>query len=146
MQNHFQCNKYCLNWYHLDVWTHFNLLLRNYRVRSSRPEEFYEKGVLKYSTKFTGKHLRWGFFCNKAAGWRPATSLNTESCTGAFLWILWNLYKNIYFANACDGMPLKSKIVTGVFFRKILGFYYKRKGQFFHYEGICHRPWKFLNV
>ena len=55
------------------------------RARSSRPEEFYKKGVLKMSTKFTGKYLRRGFFSNKAAGWRPATSLNKESGTGAFL-------------------------------------------------------------
>ena len=91
--------------------------------------------LLTLSTKFTGKHLRWGLFYNKAAGWRPVTSLNTESGTGAFLWIFWNLYKNIYFANVCEGMPLKSKIFTGVSFRKILGFYYKQKRQLFHYEG-----------
>ena len=55
------------------------------RIRSSRPEDFYKKGVLKYSTKFTIKHLHWGLFCKKAADWRPATSLNTESGTEAFL-------------------------------------------------------------
>ena len=48
---------------------------------------------------------------------------------------MWNLYKNIYCANVCEGMPLKSKIFTGVSFRKILGFYYKRKRQLFYYEG-----------
>ena len=32
-------------------------------------------------------------------------------------------------------MPLKSMIFTGVSFRKILGFYYKRKKQLFYYEG-----------
>ena len=32
-------------------------------------------------------------------------------------------------------MPLKSKIFTGVSFRKILGFYYKRERQLFYYEG-----------
>ena len=52
-------------------------------LKSCRPEEFYKKGVLKYSTEFTGKHQRWGLFCNKVAG--CANSLNTESGTGAFL-------------------------------------------------------------
>ena len=43
------------------------------------------KNVFKNSTNFTGKHLRQRLFCNKAANWRPATSLKTESGTGAFL-------------------------------------------------------------
>ena len=49
------------------------------------PEKFYKNSVLKNSTKFTGKHLRRGLFCNKTAGWRPATSLKTESGTGSIL-------------------------------------------------------------
>ena len=118
-----------------NTWTRFYLLLCTWRFRSSRLEEFYKKGVLKYSIKFTVKHLRWGFFCNKATGWKPVTSLNTESGTGAFLLIFWNLYKNIYFANVCEGMPLISKIFTWVSFRKILSFYYKRKRQLFYFEG-----------
>ena len=103
------------------VWTRFYLSVCTWRVRSSRPEQLYKKGVLKNPTKFLGKHL--SLFFNKAAGWRPATSLNTESGTGAFLWILWNPYENISFANVYEGMPLKSKIFTGASFRKILVFY-----------------------
>ena len=38
--------------------------------RSSRPEVFCEKGVLKNFTKFTGKHLRQYFF-NEVAGLSP---------------------------------------------------------------------------
>ena len=118
-----------------NIWTRFYRLSCTWRVRSSRLEEFYKKVVLKYSTKFTEKHLRWGLFCNKSAGWRSVTSLNTESGTGAFLWIFWNLYKDIYFANVCEGMPLISKIFTGVSFRKMLGFCYKQKRQLFYCEG-----------
>ena len=59
--------------------------LRIWRVRRSRPEEFYKKVALKNSRKFTGKHLRRSLSCNKAAGWRLATSLNTESRKGVFL-------------------------------------------------------------
>ena len=33
--------------------------------------------------------------------------LNTESGQGAFLWIFWNLYKNNYFTNVCEGMQNK---------------------------------------
>ena len=119
-----------------NIWTRFYLLLCTWRVKSSRLEEFCKKGVLKYSTKFTGKDLRWSFFCNKAAGWRPVTLLDTESGTGTFMWIFWNLYKNIYFANACEGIPVISKILTGVSFRKMPDFHYKRKRQLFYYERI----------
>ena len=80
---------------YFNIWSSFYLLLCTWRVRSSLPEEFYKKGVLKYFTKFTGKHVRWYLSCNKASSWSSATSLNTESGTGAFLWIFWNLYKNI---------------------------------------------------
>ena len=93
--------------------------LCTWRVRSSRLEEFYKEGILKSSTKFTGKHLRRSLFYNKAASWKPTTSLHTESSTAIF-------FKNIYFVNVCEGVPLKSKIFTGVSFRKILAFYYKR--------------------
>ena len=116
-----------------NIWTRSYILLFIWRVRGSRLKEFYKKGVLKYPTKFTGQHLRLVLFRNKAADWRTVTSLNTESGTGAFLWIFWNLYKNIYFANASDGMPLISKIFTGVSFRKMLHFHYKRKRQLFYY-------------
>ena len=42
-------------------------------IRSSRPEAFYEKDVLRNFAKFTGKHLCQGLFFNKLAGPRPAT-------------------------------------------------------------------------
>ena len=43
--------------------------------RSSRPEVFSKKGVLKHFAKFTGKHLWQRIFFNKVAGLRPATFL-----------------------------------------------------------------------
>ena len=43
--------------------------------RNSRPEVFYKKGVLRIFAKFTGKHLCQGLVFNKAAGLRPAISL-----------------------------------------------------------------------
>ena len=36
--------------------------------KSSRPEVFCKKGVLRNFTKFTGKHLRQSLFSNKVAG------------------------------------------------------------------------------
>ena len=43
--------------------------------RSSRPEVFCKKGVLRNFTKFKGKHLYQSVFFNKVAGLRPATLL-----------------------------------------------------------------------
>ena len=44
------------------------------KYRSSRPEVFCRKAVLKRFTKFIGKHLRQSLFFNKVAD-RPATFL-----------------------------------------------------------------------
>ena len=95
MRNHFQSCHKVTNIVSIDIalmpllqyLDTFSSTLCTWTVGSSRPEKFYKEGVLKNSTKFTGKHLRRGLFCNKAAGWRPATSLNKES----FRWILRNL-------------------------------------------------------
>ena len=43
--------------------------------RSSRPEVFCKKDVLRNFAKFTGKHLCQSLFFNKVAGLRPATLL-----------------------------------------------------------------------
>ena len=43
--------------------------------RSSCPEVFCKKGVLKNFAKFTGKHLCQSLFFNKVAGLRPVTLL-----------------------------------------------------------------------
>ena len=56
--------------------------------RSSRPDVFYAKGVLKNFTKFSGKYLCRGLLFNKFTGPRPATLLKRDFKTGAFLWIL----------------------------------------------------------
>ena len=53
--------------------------------RSSRPEVFCKKGVLRNFAKFTGKHLCQSLFFNKVAGLRPATLLKRDSGTGVFL-------------------------------------------------------------
>ena len=49
--------------------------------RSSRPEVFCKRGVLRNLVKFTGKHLRQSLFFNKIAGLRPATLAKKETLT-----------------------------------------------------------------
>ena len=46
--------------------------------RSSRPEVFCEKDVLRNFEKFTGKHLCQRLFFNKVAGLGPATLLKNS--------------------------------------------------------------------
>ena len=55
------------------------------RCRSSRPELFCKKGVLKKFTKFTGKHLCQSLFFNKVASLRPATLLKKRLWHRCFL-------------------------------------------------------------
>ena len=43
-------------------------LMGNRNARSSHPEVFYKKGVLRNFAKFTEKHLCQGLFFNKVAG------------------------------------------------------------------------------
>ena len=98
-QNHFQSKYKVTNITSIDIILMsllqyiemFLSTLCTWRVRSSRPEKFYKKGIFKNSTKFTEKHLRQCLFYNKTAGWRFATSLNTESGTIASPWILRNV-------------------------------------------------------
>ena len=42
-------------------------------IRSSRPEVFCKKGILRNFSKFTGKHLCQSLLFNNVAGLRPAT-------------------------------------------------------------------------
>ena len=50
-------------------------IFKNTIDRSSRPEVFCEKVVLRNFTKFTGKHLWQSLFFNKVARLRPVTLL-----------------------------------------------------------------------
>ena len=56
--------------------------------RSSRPEVFRKKGVLRNFAKFTGKHLRQSLFFNKVARLRLATLLKKR---------LWHRYFPVNF-------------------------------------------------
>ena len=51
--------------------------------RSSRPEVFCKKGVLRNFAKYSGKHLRQSLF-DKVTGLRPATLLKRDPGTGVF--------------------------------------------------------------
>ena len=54
-------------------------------VRSSGPQAFCKKGILRNFTKLTGKRLCQSLFFNKVAGLSPAALLRKDSSTGVFL-------------------------------------------------------------
>ena len=70
--------------------------------RSSRPEVFCVKGLLRNFTEFTGKHLCQSLFFNKVAGLRPATLLK-KRLWHRFLWILWNFWEHLFLKNTTGG-------------------------------------------
>ena len=59
--------------------------------RSSRPEMFCKKAVLRDFPKFTRKHLFQSLFFTKVAGQGQQLYLKWDPVSWCFLWILWNL-------------------------------------------------------
>ena len=64
--------------------------------RSSRPDVFCEKGVLRNTVKFTGKHLCQSLFFNKIAGIRPSSSLK-KTLAQVFFCELFDISKITFF-------------------------------------------------
>ena len=82
---------------------HDQQILRN---RSSRPDVFCKKGVLRNFAKFTGQHLCQSLYFNKVAGLRAATLLKQR---------LWHTYFPVNIAifvrtpileNSCERLLL----------------------------------------
>ena len=65
--------------------------------RSSRPEMFCKKGVLRNFTKFTGKHLCQSLFFNKVADLKPATLLKKETLAQVFSCEFCKISKSTFF-------------------------------------------------
>ena len=55
-------------WYFKETQLHWKTKFKSRKSRSSRPEVFCKKGVLRNFTKFTEKHLCQSLFSNKVAG------------------------------------------------------------------------------
>ena len=65
-------------------------------VRSSRPEVFCKKGVLRNFTKFTGKHLCQSLFFNKVAG-LAYNFIKKETLAQMFSYEFCEISKNTFF-------------------------------------------------
>ena len=81
--------------------------------RSSRPEVFCKKSVLRNFAKFTGKHLCQSLFFNKVAG-RPATLLK-KTLAQVFSCEFCEISKNTFFYRtppvAASGWKFTCKII-----------------------------------
>ena len=64
--------------------------------RSSCPEVFCKKGVLRNFAKFTGKHLCQSLFFDKVAGLRPATLLKKETQAQMLSCEVCKIFKNTF--------------------------------------------------
>ena len=72
----------------------FGILIAKFR--SSRPDVFCEKSVLRNFAKFTGKHLCQSLFLIKLQPWGLQLYLIRDSGTGVFLWILQNFSEQLF--------------------------------------------------
>ena len=59
------------------------ITFREKKFRSSRPEVFCKKGVLRKFTKFTGRHSCQSLFFNNVAGLRPEAFLHRTPLVAA---------------------------------------------------------------
>ena len=79
------------------------LLLCHVRFRSSRPELFCKKGVLRNFATFTRKRLCQSLFLNKVAGMRPATLLKERLWHRCFPVNFTKFLKTLFLQNTCGG-------------------------------------------
>ena len=71
--------------------------------RSSRPEMFCKKAVLRDFPKFTRKHLCQSLFITKVAGQGRQLYLKRDPVSWCFLWILRNLEEHLFLRNTSGG-------------------------------------------
>ena len=83
-------------------------------IRSSCPEVFSTKGILRYFAKFTGKHLCESFFFNKVAGLRPAKFIEKEILAQVFSCKFCENSKNTFFHRT--SLVAASKLLCWYFF------------------------------
>ena len=81
----------------------FNLEKPGTSYGSSRPDVFFEKGVLRNFAKFTRKHLCQRLFFNKVAGLRPKACnfIKKESPAQVFSCEFCEISKNTIFNRTC---------------------------------------------
>ena len=73
----------CLDIHDIHPYMFLTLIIVICMARSTRPEVFHKKAVLRSFAKLTGKHLCQSLFFNKVASLRPATLLKKR---------LWHMY------------------------------------------------------
>ena len=93
--------------------------------RSSRPEVFCKKSVLRNFGKFTGKHLPQGLVFNKVEGLRPAALLQKR---------LWHRYFPVNFAEFLRTLFLTEHLWWLLLDKTSVYFYFNN----YYFIGACH--------
>ena len=111
--------------------------------RSSRPEVFFKKGVLRNFVKFIGEHLCERLFLNKVAGLKPATLLKKRLWHRCFYMNFATFLRTPFFyrtpvaASACMLLLLSKSFSE--YFHHVLSLC---KNKF----TILHKLWRFNHV
>ena len=109
-------------------------ILRYYiRLRSSCPEVFCKKGVLRNFVKLTGKHLCQSLFFNKVVALRPATLLKKRLWHRHFPTNFAKFLRTPFLQNTPGGCFYRlvnlSILNTSIFFKLWRRIYSKRYGK-----------------
>ena len=113
--------------YFMESWKVYSYIQLHFRIvivifRSSRPEVFSKKSVLRNFIKFTGKHQCQSLLFNKVTGLRPATLFKKRnSGTGVFLWIVGNFWEHLLLQNTSVGCLWDLKQINT--YRRILQYF-----------------------
>ena len=75
----------------------WHIKIKHWGLRSSRPEVFCKKVVLRNFTKWKGKHVCQSLFFNKVAGLRPANLLKKRLWHRCFPVKFCEIFKNTFF-------------------------------------------------
>ena len=76
------------------------------KARSSRPEVFFKKGVLRNSAKFTGNHLRQSLFLIKLQV-SACNFIKKEAVAQVFSSAFYEITKNTFFSEHLRWVHLK---------------------------------------
>ena len=115
-------------YYFMESWNVYNYIQLHFRIaimifKSSGPDVFSKKGVLRSFIKFTGKHQCQSLFFNKVTGLRPATLFRKRnSGTSLFLWIVLSFLEHLLLQNTSVGCLWDLKQINT--YRRILHYFF----------------------
>ena len=131
--------------------------IETYMVRSSFfSQMFFRIGTLKNFANFIGNHLCWSLILTKLQALRPATLLNRDSNTGAFLWNSQNgklvsaIFYKIFISYQMIALRKLRKLflfhLKSSFCSPDIQIFVFPSSPLFPLSGICFRSWSKVNL